>query len=387
MEARRLSFLTPSIFTEMNKIKAEVEAKGIDVINLGIGSPDRPPAPHLIDYMIKAVGNPNNYGYPTSEGTKELRCTVAKWYKKRFDVDLDADKEVLILMGSQDGLAHLAQALINPGDIALVPDPGYPIYSAGILLAEGELYPLPLLKENSFLPDIDNIPEHIAQKAKLIYLNYPNNPVAAVADVDFYSKVVKWARGHDIVVCHDAAYSELAFDGYSPLSFLQTPGAKEVGVEFHSFSKTYNLAGCRIGMLVGKKEVIQLLAKLKSNIDYGVFLAIQEVACRALTEDQSYVKQMADLYQERRNILIEGLSKIGWSIPSPKASMFLWAPLPNGWLSSKEFAFTLLRETGVLVIPGVSFGPNGEGYVRIALTQEGSVLEEVPNRLKAFLNR
>ncbi|MDA8233259.1 MAG: LL-diaminopimelate aminotransferase [Clostridia bacterium] len=380
--ARRIQRLSSAIFTEMNEHKARVEAKGRKVINLGIGSPDRSPAPHIREALARALTRPGIFGYPTSEGSPELRQTVAHWYQRRFGVELDPVKEVLVLMGSQDGLAHLATAFINPGDVALIPDPGYPIYSAGILLAEGEVYPLPLVAERGFLPDLAAIPGEVARQAKLMVLNYPNNPVAAVADQDFFRQVVDFAREYGIMVCHDAAYSELAFDGFKPMSFLEIPGAKEVGVEFHSLSKSYNLAGCRLGFIVGNAEVLAGLAVVKSNIDYGVFQAVQEAGIAALTGPQECTGENAMVYQRRRDILVEGLDRLDWHIPKPKGSMFLWAPLPWGYTSSKEFALDLLEKAGVLVIPGIAFGKMGDGYVRIALTQEEPLLQETVERIK-----
>ena len=379
--ARRIQNLTSAIFNEMEEVKKKVEAKGATVINLGVGSPDLPPAPHIVEAMHKALDKPNNYKYPL-EGLPRLYQAVADWYKKRFNVYVDPDAEVLALMGSQDGLAHLALAYVNPGDVALVPDPGYPIYACSIHLAEGQIYNLPLLPENKFLPDLDAIPPHIAQKAKLMWLNYPNNPVAVSADRSFYKQVVDFARKYDIIVCHDAAYCELAYDGFKPMSFLEIPGAKEVGVEFYSLSKTYNMAGCRIGFAVGNPKILGALGRIKSNIDYGVFKVIQEAGIAALEGPQECVAQNALAYQKRRDILVDGLERIGWSMPKPHASMFVWAPLPGGRTSSREFAFELLERTGILVIPGVAFGPNGEGYVRIGLVQESEYLQEAVERIE-----
>lgn len=383
--ARRMQALAPGIFTAMTKAKTEVEAKGVRVINLGIGSPDLPPAPHIIEALRQGVENPRNYTYPIG-GNLKLHQALANWYKERFNVILDPQTEIITLMGSQDGLAHIAWAYINPGDIALVPDPGYPIYSASILLAEGELYPMPLLASNKFLPDLKAIPRDVAKKAKLMTINYPNNPVAASANADFFKEVVEFARNYDIIVCHDVAYAELAYDGFKPMSFLEVPGAKEVGIEFYSLSKTYNMAGCRIGFAVGNAEVLQALDTIKSNIDYGVFAAVQEAGIAALTGDQACVRQTAAIYQRRRDILIDGLGSLGWHMPKPQASMFVWAPLPNGYTSSMEFSIELLNKAGVLVIPGVAFGSQGEGYVRIGLVQPAEELQEVIKRIGSCFN-
>ncbi|MGE5578167.1 MAG: aminotransferase class I/II-fold pyridoxal phosphate-dependent enzyme, partial [Syntrophothermus sp.] len=310
--AQRIAGLTSAIFTEMSQLKKQVEARGTKVINLGIGSPDQPPPEHVQEALSRAVANPRIYGYPSSEGTPEFRAAVAGWYKRRFNVDLDPANEVLTLMGSQDGLAHLAQAFVDPGDIALVPDPGYPIYSASIILAGGVLHPLPLIEENGFFPDFSEVTPDVTRKAKLLILNYPNNPVSAVADKDFFAKAVAFAREHDLLLCHDLAYSELTFDGYRPPSILEVPGAKEVAVEFNSLSKTFNLAGCRIGYVVGNPVAIEALARVKSNIDYGVFIAVQQAGIAALTGPQEFTRENAMVYERRRDILLDGLAAIGW---------------------------------------------------------------------------
>lgn len=382
--SKRLDTLTSAIFTEMNKRKKMIEQKGIKVIDLGIGSPDQPPSPHLIEALVQAVQNPNNYRYPTSEGSLEFRQTVADWYAYRFGVDLRAEDEVLSLMGSQDGLAHLAQGWIDEGDMVLIPDPGYPIYAASVTLAGGEIYPMPLKEENHFLPMLDQIPQDVCKRAKLMVLNYPNNPLAATAEPDFFQKVISFAKEHDIMVVHDLAYSELAFDGYRPTSILEVEGAKDVAIEFNSFSKSFNLAGCRIAYIVGNADFIRPLAIVKSNIDYGVFLAIQQVAIEAMKSDmiQQAPNPNAEIYQKRRDTLLEGLAKIGWEIQKPKATMFVWAKIPTGW-SSADFAYTLLDQAGVVVIPGNAFGEEGEGFVRIALVQDKEVLEEVVKRIDA----
>jgi LL-diaminopimelate aminotransferase len=384
--AKRLSGLGSAIFSEMDELRKEVENKGIQIINLGIGSPDRAPAPHVIEALTKGVNAEFNYGYTLTQGIDELKTAIVNWYYKRFQVELDPDTEVLSLMGSQDGLAHIYTAFINPGDLALIPDPGYPIYTAGLLLAGGEKYPLALTADNNYLPDLDKLPLEVVRRAKLMFLNYPNNPLAATADLDFFYKVVEFAKEHQIIVCHDNAYSELAYDGYRPPSLLQVPGAKEVGVEFHSVSKTYNLAGCRLGFVVGNAQVIRSLSVVKSNIDYGVFKPVQLAAVAALNGPQDTVVDNAAAYQARRDALVDGLASAGWQIPKPKASMFIWAPLPKGHHSSMEFAAQLLKATGVLVIPGVAFGEQGEGYVRIALVQDTSLLLEAVSRVHRFLD-
>ncbi|MGC5324793.1 aminotransferase class I/II-fold pyridoxal phosphate-dependent enzyme [Brevibacillus sp. SYSU BS000544] len=379
--SRRLEKMSSAIFTEMAERKREV-AKRMNVIDLGIGSPDRPPASYLRETLAEAVSRTDVYGYPGSEGSLRFRKSVAEWYQYRFGVDLDPNTEVHSLMGSQDGLAHMALAWADPGDVVLVPDPGYPIYAGSVQLAGAELYPMPLRAENNFLPQLDTIPQDICQRAKFMILNYPNNPVSAVAPVSFFEQVVQFAKRHGIIVVHDLAYSEMAFDGYRPPSFLEVPGAKEVGIEFNSFSKSFNMAGCRIAYVVGNREIIQPLAVVKSNIDYGVFTAVQEMAITALQRDMSgaYPNQTSAIYQERRDVLLHALARVGWQIEPPKATMFVWAPIPAGW-TSREFAFAVLEKAGVVLIPGSAFGQEGEGYVRIALVQEPSVLEEVAKRI------
>ncbi|NLJ76244.1 MAG: LL-diaminopimelate aminotransferase [Peptococcaceae bacterium] len=380
IKAKRMDELSPGVFNDMNEKKKRFEARGTKAINLSVGSPDLPPAPHIIKALQKSAGNPLNYTYSLG-GLPQLYAAVASWYKKRFNVDLNPENEILALMGSQDGLAHLAMAYIDPGDVALVPDPGYPIYGFSILMAQGEVYPLPLLEENNFLPDLSKIPVHIAKKSKIIWLNYPNNPTAAVADLNFFKQVVEFAHRYDILVCHDVAYAELAYDNFKPVSFLEVEGAKEVGVEFYSLSKTYNMAGCRLGFMVGNRHVVANLALIKSNIDYGVFLAVQEAGIAALTGPQDCVANTARVYQRRRDVLVEGLAEIGWHIPKPSASMFVWAPLPPGYTSSYNLVSDLLEKAGVVVVPGNAFGRQGEGYVRIALVRNEEALAEAVQRI------
>lgn len=385
-KSRRVAGLFSAVFAEIDVLKDKVSASGVEIINLGIGSPDQPPAPHIREALKKSMERLENYGYPTSRGTPALRSAIADWYGKRFGVDLDPDKEVLVLMGSQDGLGHLPLAYIDPGDIALVPDPGYPIYHAAITLADGQPYYMPLFAENNFLPDLDSIPEETAQKAKIMILNYPNNPVAAVADQEFYQQVVAFARRHRVLVINDVAYSELAFDGIKPVSILEIPGAKEVAVEFHSVSKTYNMAGCRLGFMVGCEEAVEALARIKSNLDYGVFLPIQEAGIAALTGPQDIIRNNVDTYQRRRDLIVDGLAKIGWTVDKPKGTMFIWAKLPEGFKSSVAFARELLEKTGVVVVPGIAFGKVGEGYVRIALVQDDEKIKIALRRIKDQFN-
>jgi len=384
----RLQQLGSSVFTVMDEARKKVAAAGVDVINLSIGSPDLPPAPHIIAALAEAVLQPEAYTYPMRD-LPVFREAIAGWYGRRFGVALDPETEVLGLTGSQEGLAHVALAVINPGDLVLVPDPGYPIYAAGPLLAGAELYPVPLRPEHGFLPDLEALPTAVKQRAKLLILNYPGNPLAAIVRPGFFDEVVAWAQRWNVAILHDAAYSELTFDGYRPPSFLQTPGAMDVGIEFNSFSKTFNMAGARIAYAVGNPTLINRLAEVKSHLDYGIFRPIQLAAAAAMNGPQEGVTAMARTYEERRNTLVDGLNQIGWAVPKPKATMFCWAPIPQGFERSLDFALTLLKETGVTVVPGEGFGELGQGYVRIALVQPAHRLAEAVERIdrSAILRR
>lgn len=382
LPAERINRLSSGIFSQLDVMRQKVIASGVNVINLGIGSPDGCPAPHIIGALHKEIDDPANYNYTLTHGTREFRVAVVNWYMERFKVELDPETEVLPLIGSQDGLAHIFLAYLNKGDLAIIPDPGYPVYSAGLALAEGELYPLPLVEKNNYLPKLTEVPEEIARKAKMLVLNYPNNPLAAVANEEFFAEVINFANLNQILVCHDIAYSELAFDNYKPISILQISNAREWCVEFHSMSKTYNMAGCRIGFVVGNKQVIENLAKIKSNIDFGIFKPILQAGIAALTGTQEVVRENVQKYEERRNMLIEKLAEIGWHVSKPVASMFVWAKLPTGFSDSFAFAKELLEKAGVLVIPGVAFGQNGEGYVRFALVEDKERLVEAVERIK-----
>ncbi len=384
--SKRIEKLETSIFSHMNSLKRQFEEKNdIKVINLGIGSPDRPPSIEVRQTLSQCVMNEDSYRYPLTDGTESLRKSIAKWYWDRFKVKLNYEDEVLVLMGSQDGLAHICQAVLDPGDVALVPDPGYPVYSASVLLADAVKYPMALAHDNDFLPVYEDIPEEVCSMAKMMFLNYPGNPIPAPGTLEFFNDTVKFAQKNSVIVCHDNAYSELAYDGFVPASFLQAEGAKEIGIEFHSFSKTFNMAGCRIGFVVGNSQVIKALTSIKANIDYGVFLPVQRAAEVALENYKEWVMDNSMVYQKRRDVLVNGLQAIGWSIEKPKASMFLWAQLPSGYTNSQEFAELLLEEAGVLIIPGIAFGKHGDGFVRIALVQEENMLLEAVERIKTFL--
>lgn len=385
-QAQRMHGLTSAIFTEVDNLRKEQVSAGKDIITLSIGSPDLAPAPHIIEALQEGVRNQNNYGYTLSKGIPAFTSAISNWYKDRFNVDLDAETEVYSLIGSQDGLAHIALCLVNPGDVVLVPDPGYPIFSAGPLMAGAELYRMPLTAANHYLPDLSAISDSVLKRAKMMILNYPNNPLAATAPRDFFEQVVAFAKRNNILVCHDFAYSELVFDGYRPDSFLSIPGAKEVAIEFHSLSKTYNMAGCRAGMVVGNKQVISLLGKVKSNFDYGIFQPIQQAAVAALSGPQDCVRETALTYQRRRDIIVDGLRGMGWHVDRPRASMYVWAPVPTQQ-SSFDFVVDLLKHAGVAVIPGSGFGQFGEGFVRIALVQPEERLAEAIDRIQSWLGK
>jgi len=382
--AERLEALPPYLFAELDRLKQAEIDRGIDVIPLGIGDPDRPTPQNILDAMHRAIDRPENHRYPSYRGMPSFREAVAEWYADRFNVPLDPATEILSLIGSKEGIGHIPFAFINPGDVVLVPEPGYPVYEIATLLAGGEPYRMPLLKENGFLPNLDGIPSEITKRAKLLFLNYPNNPTAAVAPRSFFEEVVRFAREKEIIVCHDAAYTEMYYDGAKPLSFLEVEGAKEVGVEFHSLSKTYNMTGWRIGFVCGAAPVIAGLGKIKTNLDSGIFQAVQEAGIEALTGDQSAVEGMRRLYQERRDSLIDGLEQAGLTCEPPTATFYLWLPVPAGH-SSTSFTKLLLEEAGVAVTPGSGFGPSGEGYVRFALTVPKERLAEAAERIREVL--
>ena len=382
-KAERLKKLPPYLFKEIDRKKAEVRARGVDIIDLGIGDPDLPTPPHIIEALKKAAEDPATHRYPSYSGMGDFKEAVAKWYQERFGVELDPDTEVISLIGSKEGIAHFPLAFVNPGDVALVPAPAYPVYNIATMFAGGESYFMPLLSENRFLPDLNAIPAKITSRARIMFINYPNNPTSAVADLDFFRKVVEFARDNNILVCHDAAYTEMAFDGYRPPSFLAADGAKEVGIEFHSLSKTYNMTGWRIGFAVGNREAIDGLGAIKSNIDSGVFQAVQMAGIEAIRGDQSCVRDMVQVYLRRRDLMVKGLHDVGFEVESPRATFYLWIKVPEGYTSS-ELTERLLEDAGLVVTPGNGFGEPGEGYFRIALTQKRERLAEAVQRLKAF---
>ncbi len=381
--SRRVENLPPYFFVEITRKIAEKRAKGEDVVSFAIGDPDIPTPPHIIDKLCQAAKDPANHRYPETAGLPQLRQAIAEWYKRRFGVSLDADKEVLPLIGSKEGLAHIALCFIDPGDIALVPDPAYPVYSISAILAGGKPYYMPLTEKNNFLPNLDIIPDYILEKAKLLWINYPNNPTGAVADLDFFNRVVKFARQHNLAICHDGPYSEVAFDGYQPVSFMQADGAKETGVEFHSFSKSYNMTGWRIGMVVGNPVMIDALKRLKSNLDSGIPQAIQYAAIEALTGPQDCIEEHNAIYQRRRDLIVDTLNKMGLQARLPKASLYIWARIPKGY-TSVEFANDLLEKVGVVVTPGIGYGRSGESYVRLSLTLPDASLVKGLSRLAGW---
>ena len=380
-KADRVKKLPPYLFKEIDRMKAEIIQRGVDVIDLGVGDPDLPTPKHIIESLKKAVDDPSTHRYPSYSGMNDFKEAVARWYKKRFGIELDPGNEVVTLIGSKEGIAHLPLAFINNDDIALVASPCYPVYHTATMFAGGSSYFLPLTKENKFLPDLNQIPEEIANKAKLLFINYPNNPTAATAEKDFFQEVIDFANAYDIIVCHDAAYTELAYDGYKPISFLEVPGAKEVGIEFHSLSKTYNMTGWRLGFAVGNAEIISGLGQIKSNIDSGAFNAIQIAGITALDSSQDCVKKNCEIYQERRDILVRGLNKVGIKVETPRATFYVWCEVPEGYTSA-EFASLLLKEAGIVVTPGNGFGDPGEGFIRMALTVDKGRLEEAISRME-----
>ena len=379
--AKRILDLPPYLFAELDRAKAELQAQGKEVISLGIGDPDMPTPEPIIEALKREAAEPANHRYPSYEGLLAFRQAVAEWYDRRFGVSLDPVCEVVSLIGSKEGIAHLPLAFVDPGDVGLYTDPGYPVYKVAISFAGGTAVGLPLKEENGFLPDLEAIPAEAAQKAKILYINYPNNPTAATADEAFFERVVDFARRHEILVCHDAAYTEISFDGYKAPSFLQVKGAKEVGVEFHSLSKTYNMTGWRIGFCVGNEDAVAGLGKVKTNIDSGVFQAIQYAGVEALLRNGKIPEQLSDVYQKRRDRVIEGLRSCGFKPFVPQAAFYVWCPVPGG-MDSKTFARRLLAEAGVVVTPGVGFGEHGEGYFRITLTQREEKLEEALVRIQ-----
>ncbi|MDL2206646.1 aminotransferase class I/II-fold pyridoxal phosphate-dependent enzyme [Eubacteriales bacterium OttesenSCG-928-N13] len=376
----KLDAYQSGVFTEMSNNKIRLQQMGVDVIDLSTGTPDMPPAPHIMKALSDAASLPENYVYAIKDRPQLLQAAT-DYYKRRFDVTLDPKTQVCSLMGSQDGLAHLALSIIDPGDTVLVPDPGYPIFQMGPYLAGAQLEYVPQLRENGYIMDLDAVDEDVAHRAKLIIASYPNNPVGVMAPPAFYEKLVAFAKKYDIAVLHDNAYCELAFDGHRPGSFLSTPGAMDVGLEFVSLSKTYSMPGCRVGFALGNAELVGKLALIKSHIDFGTFLPIQIAAEAALNGPQDVVEQTRLIYEGRRNVLYEGLCEIGWQIDKPQATMFVWAKLPEGYTDSLDFCMQLMEKAGVIAIPGISFGQRGEGHVRFGLVQSEERIAQAVRRI------
>jgi len=379
--ASRIAGLPPYLFAEIDAKKNELIKKGVEVIDLGVGDPDIPTPDFIIEALKVGAEDPENHRYPSYQGMRSFRVAVADWYKERFNVDLDPDTEVIALIGSKEGIAHAPLAFIDPGDVGLFADPGYPVYPTSISFAGGEPYAVPILKENDFLPDLNAIPEDIRNRAQLIFLNYPNNPTTAVAEEGFFKDVVDFASKNNILICHDAAYTEIAYDGYSPLSFLQADGAKDVGIEFHSLSKTFNMTGWRIAFAVGNKKAIAGIGKIKTNIDSGAFQAIQYAGIVALQNYKSGLQDRIQIFQERRDIFCKGLDEAGLKYHFPKATFYVWFEVPEG-LTSKEFSSKLLSESGIVVTPGNGFGEYGEGYARVSTTFSTERIIQAVERLK-----
>jgi len=378
--ANRVKNLPPYLFASIDKMKQEALSRGVDLIDLSIGDPDIPTPGHIVEAMKRAVEKPAHHRYPSYEGMLSFREAVANWYKTRFNVSLDPGTEVLSLIGSKEGIGHIPLAFVNPGDVVLVPSPGYPVYPVATLFAGGESHIMPLLEENNFLPDFSIIPGDVLNRAKLMFINYPNNPTSAVTHLGFYEKVISLAKRYGIIVCHDAAYSEIYYDGKRPVSFLEAEGAKEVGIEFHSLSKTYNMTGWRIGFAAGHRDLISGLGKIKTNLDSGVFQAIQETAIVALGTGDEILSQIRHTYQARRDSLYDGLSSLGLHVIKPEATFYLWARVPSDFDSS-AFAAHILERASVLATPGSGFGKPGEGYVRFALTVPVNRIKEAVERI------
>ena len=378
--SHRLDKLPPYLFVDINRKIAEKRARGEDIISFAVGDPDMPTPQHILDELCQAANDPSNHRYPETVGLPELRQAIARWYQRRFGITLEPSKEVLPLIGSKEGIGHISFCFIDPGDIALVPDPGYPVYSMSTLLAGGEPHLMPLTEDNDFLPNLEAIPKAVTTKARLLWLNYPNNPTGAIAELDFFQKAVHFAGKHNLAICHDAPYTEVAFDGYRPPSFLQVPEAREVGIEFHSLSKTYNMTGWRIGMAVGNAQMIDALFRFKSNLDSGIPQVIQRAAIEALDGSQDCIAEHNSVYQRRRDKLVKALNSIGLRARLPKASFYIWARIPQGY-TSVDFTTELLDKANVAVTPGVGYGSVGEGYIRLSLTLPDDRLEAGISRL------
>ena len=379
--AQRITALPPYLFADVDRRKAEAVARGMDVIDLGVGDPVEPTPEHVIERLCEAARDPANHRYPSYTGSMDFREAVARWYRRKAGIELDPEAQVLTLIGAKEGLAHLPWAFVDPGDLVLVPDPGYPVYRNATVMAGGTPYPVPLLEEREFLPDLSSLPEDVAKKARLLFLNFPSNPTGAVATREFFREVVEFARMYGLIVVHDAAYSEITYDGFVHPSFLEVPGALEVGIEVHSLSKTYNMTGWRLGWAAGNEEVLEGLGKVKTNVDSGAFQAVQFAGIAALEGPDEHVNRQRAIYQERRDITVRGLEEVGLKVFRPKAGCYVWCRVPEGY-TSESFVARLIDEAGVVVTPGVGFGEHGEGYFRVSLTVPTERLREAVERLK-----
>ncbi len=380
--AQRIKKLPPYLFAEIDKMIVKAKSEGVDVISFGIGDPDQPTPAHIVNKMSEMIQNPATHSYPSYEGLYDYRQAISNWYKDQYGVNFDPDLEIVSLIGSKEGIAHLPLCYLNPGDKALIPDPGYPVYKTATLLAGAEPIIVPLLPENNFLPDLEAIKEKDALEAKIFFVNYPNNPTGATAEIGFYEELINFAKKYNIIIAHDAAYSEIGLDDYQPVSFMEIEGAREVGIEFNSLSKPYNMTGWRIGWAIGKQDIIDSLGRLKTNIDSGIFEAIQYAGIEALTSSQKCIDLHNKIYTERRNILIDGLKKLGWEVKKNRATFYLWVKVPVKNHSSTEFSQKVFKKTGVFFTPGVGYGEYGEGFIRIALTVNKKRIKEALERLK-----
>ncbi len=382
MQSQRLRRIGAYLFADLDRKQAELEAKGVDVINLGVGDPDLPTPPHIVHALEEGAQDPRTHRYPPYRGTAQFLQAAADWVMKRFGVRVDPEREVLALIGSKEGLAHLPWAVLNPSEVALVPDPGYPVYRSSTIMAEGEPVAMPLQADRGFLPDFDRIPHEVLGRARLIFLNYPNNPTGATADLEFFARAVEFARRHKLLLVHDNSYCEIAYDGYRPPSILEVDGAQEVAIELHSLSKAFNMTGWRVGFAVGNAEAVDALGTLKTNVDSGVFRAVQHAAVAALTGPQEVIAPTLATYRARRDRLVSALRSVGWSPPVPRATLYVWMPTPGG-ASSVAFAAEVLERTGVVITPGVGYGACGEGYVRLSLTTPDARLDEALDRIRS----
>ena len=384
--SKTVANLKPYFFAGLNTVLADLQEKGVDVIRLDMGSPDLPPASFIIDKLVESAKNPKKHGYSPAGGSPGFLKAVSTYYKRRFDVEIDPQTETLALIGSKEGLFNLNRTMLNPGDMVLLPDPYYPVYLAGAQLADARYHFMPLIKENNFLPDFDAIPENIAKETKIMWLNYPNNPTGAVADLDFFKRAVAFAKKYDILIAHDAPYCDLCFDGYEAPSILEVEGATDVAVEFNSLSKTYNMAGWRIGMAVGNKEAIRLLANYKSQIDSSIFMPILDAGQAALTADQGWLVERNKIYEKRRDVVYNGLKDCGFELDLPKAALYVWAKLPPKFHDPLKFCADLLNDTGVSMTPGVVYGPSGADYIRISIVIPTDRIEEAVGRMQAWIS-